>query len=75
MYISEIKIRNFRGFDANEHVIYFGKGLNVLVGENDSGKSAVIDAIRIALGVTDQSWIFTEKIQIGIFSFPVNSPI
>lgn len=56
MYISEIKIRNFRGFDANEHVIYFGKGLNVLVGENDSGKSAVIDAIRIALGVTDQSW-------------------
>lgn len=56
MYISEIKIRNFRGLDANEHVIHFGKGLNVLVGENDSGKSAVIDAIRIALGVTDQSW-------------------
>lgn len=28
----------------------------MLVGENDSGKSAIIDAIRIALGTTDQSW-------------------
>ncbi|WP_407314852.1 AAA family ATPase [Desulfosporosinus sp. SB140] len=34
----------------------FNKGLNVLVGEKDSGKSAVIDAIRIVLGTTDQGW-------------------
>lgn len=61
MYISEVRISNFRGFDANEHIIQFRKGLNVLVGENDSGKSAVIDAIRIALGVTDQSWYRIEN--------------
>ena len=61
MYISEVRIRNFRGFDSNEHIIPFKKGLNVLVGENDSGKSAVIDAIRIALGVTDQSWYRIEN--------------
>ena len=61
MYISEVRIKNFRGFDDNDHIIPFTKGLNVLVGENDSGKSAVIDAIRIALGVTDQSWYRIEN--------------
>lgn len=27
-----------------------------MVGENDSGKTAIIDAIRIVMGTTDQSW-------------------
>ncbi len=49
MYISELKISNFRCFDGTEHIIRFNKGLSVLVGENDSGKTAIIDAIRIAL--------------------------
>lgn len=56
MYLSEIRIKNFRCFDETEHNIQFHSGLNVLVGENDSGKSAVIDAIRIVLGTTDQGW-------------------
>ncbi len=56
MFLSEVRITNFRCFDAEEHVIRLNKGLNVLVGENDSGKSAVIDAIRIVLGTTDQGW-------------------
>ncbi len=61
MYLSEIKIKNFRCFDASGTTIKFKKGLNILVGENDSGKSAVIDAIRIALGATDQSWYRFEQ--------------
>ena len=56
MYISELRISNFRCFDGTEHIIRFNKGLSVLVGENDSGKTAIIDAIRIALGTSDQSW-------------------
>lgn len=55
MYLSSIEISNFRCFGTKQ-IIEFHKGLNVLVGENDSGKSAVIDAIRIVLGTTDQSW-------------------
>lgn len=31
-------------------------GLTAIVGENDSGKTAVIDALRFALGTTDQDW-------------------
>lgn len=56
MYLSLLKIKNFRCFDGNDHNIVFKKGLNVLVGENDSGKSAIIDAIKIVLGTTDMNW-------------------
>lgn len=31
-------------------------GLNVLVGENDAGKTAIIDAVRLALGTTSQEF-------------------
>ena len=53
MYLSSLCIRNFRCFDNTDHVIPFNPGLTVLVGENDSGKSAILDAIRIVLGTTD----------------------
>lgn len=60
MYLSTLQIKNFRCFDDNEHIINFNPGLTVLVGENDSGKSAIMDAIRIVLGTTDFSWIRIE---------------
>jgi len=56
MYLSEVEIKNFRCFNGNENIITFNPGLTVLVGENDSGKSAIVDAIRMALGTTDYSW-------------------
>ena len=61
MYISELKIKNFRSFSDEETIIEFNPGLNVLVGENDSGKSAILDAIRLVLGTTDLSWIGVEE--------------
>ncbi|MBP7212938.1 MAG: AAA family ATPase [Anaerolineaceae bacterium] len=59
MYLSSLELNNFRCF-GEKQVIEFNNGLNILVGENDSGKSAIIDAIRIVLGTTDQSWYRTE---------------
>lgn len=56
MYLSLLKLKNFRSFDSKIHEIAFNKGLTVLVGENDSGKSAILDAIRIVLGTTDFNW-------------------
>ena len=47
--------------DGNEHSITFKKGLNVLVGENDSGKSAIMDAIKLVLGTTDMNWYRVEQ--------------
>lgn len=55
MYISSVSIENFRAF-KKKTVFYFNPGVTVLIGENDCGKSTVIDAIRYVLGTTDQSW-------------------
>ena len=55
MYISSVTIENFRAF-KEKTVFNFNPGVTVLVGENDCGKSTVIDAIRYVLGTTDQNW-------------------
>ncbi len=58
MYISKITIENFRCFGEapNHFELLLQRGLTALVGENDSGKTAVIEAIRFALGTRDQEW-------------------
>lgn len=47
MYLSNIKVENFRNLENFE--IDLQPGLNVILGENNVGKSNLIDAIRIAL--------------------------
>lgn len=56
MFISELCIENFRCFGqgGNKLVMPLQLGLNTLVGENDAGKTAIIDAIRMLLGTRDQ---------------------
>ncbi len=58
MHLSEIRIKNFRLFGDGEEVLVLPlePGLNVLAGENDSGKTAIVDAIRYALGTTSQDF-------------------
>lgn len=48
MFLESITIVNFRLFERLE--LNLNRGLNVLVGENDSGKTSIIDAIRYVLG-------------------------
>lgn len=45
MYISKIKLHNFRRFRDLE--IIFNRGRNILVGDNESGKSSVLQAIDL----------------------------
>ncbi len=52
MYISKVCIRNFRIFDDIGISAKFNKGVNAIIGENNSGKSAFIDALRIAFTTT-----------------------
>lgn len=51
MFIKKIHISNFRIFDETGVDIVFNSGINAIVGENNNGKSAIIDAIRIATTV------------------------
>ncbi|MAD97939.1 MAG: ATP-dependent endonuclease [Flavobacteriaceae bacterium] len=45
MYLSRLLIKNFRGIQEME--LNFNRSINILIGENGSNKSAVIDAIRL----------------------------
>lgn len=48
MHISKIVIRNFKCF-RSDFALEFNKGMNVLVGDNDSGKSTILEAVNLAL--------------------------
>ena len=67
MYLSILKVWNFRKYCAGEGnspglEIHFNDGVNVLIGENDSGKTAIIDAIRYILKTKSGEYIqFDEK--------------
>ena len=67
MYLSKLRLWNFRkysdGADNKPGVeIHFHEGLNVLIGENDSGKTAIIDAIRYVLRTQSGEYIqFDDK--------------
>lgn len=48
LQIKKLKITNFRKFES--YSIEFDRQLTVLVGDNGTGKSTLIDAACIALG-------------------------
>ncbi|AXF55304.1 ATP-dependent nuclease [Salicibibacter kimchii] len=48
MTIKKIIIENFKGFEG-KFLIDFNSGLNVLVGNNEAGKSTILEAIHLAL--------------------------
>lgn len=68
MYLSLIKLWNFRKFGSEGEIdlkkpnlsLPFTKGLNVIIGENDSGKTAIIDAIKLVLRTHSYDYIRVE---------------
>lgn len=69
MYLSNIKLWNFRKYGEVGSTfeltkpnldLNFTKGLNVLIGENDSGKTAIIDAIKLVLKTHSYDYIKVE---------------
>lgn len=52
MYIERLSITKFRSI---EHLdLEFNKGINIIIGENNAGKSTVMDAVRICLSLGRQ---------------------
>lgn len=69
MHIANIKLWNFRKFGNDQEIISgkpadlnldFTEGLNVIIGENDSGKTAIIDAIKLVLKTHSYEYIKIE---------------
>lgn len=67
MYISQLRLWNFRKYatkdgevilDSNPGlVVNFKPGVNLMIGENDSGKTAIIDAIKYLLLTQSREYI------------------
>ena len=56
MYIKNIHIENFRNF---QHIDISLKKLTIIIGENDAGKSNLLDAIRLVLN--NNSFIYATR--------------
>lgn len=75
MYLSTLKLWNFRKYvekpDGKPGLeVYFHEGVNVMIGENDSGKTAIVDAIRYVLRTQSGEFIqFDEK---DFYQYPAN---
>ena len=67
MYLSTLRLWNFRKYSEGPNgepglMVNFHEGVNVLIGENDSGKTAIVDAIRYALKTQSGEYIqFDDK--------------
>lgn len=69
MFLSRIKLWNFRKFGSLGDIdlekpnldLTFTPGLNVLVGENDSGKTAILEAIKLVLKTHAYERLFLES--------------
>lgn len=72
MHLSHLTIEGFRCFGTGERALRLKlrQGLTALVGENDGGKTAVVDALRLALGTTDQEW---QRLSDEDFNLPSES--
>ncbi|WP_246704027.1 AAA family ATPase [Rhizobium sp. P38BS-XIX] len=55
MYLQRVKVENFRIFENLE--VDLNKTLNIIVGENNSGKTALVDAIRYTLSSRTGEWL------------------
>jgi len=77
MFLSELKIWNFRKYGSGEDDapglhLRLNRGLNLLVGENDSGKTAIIDAIKYILQT--QSYDYQRFDDEDFFLLPGREP-
>lgn len=80
MFICSIKLSNFKGFIGENHKIEFnvpngnlGSGLNIFVGENNSGKSTVFEAVNFLRNGCKEDSIHLVKSKLEDKTQPENS--
>ena len=66
MFLSTLRLWNFRKYSEGPDgkpglEVHFHEGVNVLIGENDSGKTAIVDAIRYVLHTKSGEAIYMDE--------------
>lgn len=73
MYIKYVKIWNFRGIQKGH--INFQKGVNILIGSNNVGKSTILKAIDLVLNPYISWWRRDNLSELDFFNLDTNNPI
>lgn len=71
MYLYELRIQGFRRF--NDLNLRFKNGLNVIVGPNNAGKTAVVDALRVLLSASDEGNLRLTELDLHVDTDGVQS--
>jgi predicted ATP-dependent endonuclease of OLD family len=64
MYISKIKLHNFKGF-KDTHELNFNEAVNFFVGDNDCGKSSVFEAIDFIIKTSKEKEDIITKTKVN----------
>ncbi|WP_029148579.1 ATP-dependent endonuclease [Methylophilus sp. 5] len=64
MYLYRMSIEGFRKLEKLE--IRFKKGLNLIVGPNNAGKTAIIDALRVLLSTGDEGALRVSDLDLHV---------
>lgn len=70
MYIKKIIIENFKCFEGG-FPLELNKGLNILVGDNEAGKSTILEAIHLALS----GWIYGKYLRTELTQSLFNNKV
>lgn len=73
MYLAELDISGFRRIQALK--VRFRSGLNVLVGQNNVGKTAVVDALRALLTTSEEGSLRVDEYDLHTSASGVSSEI
>lgn len=59
MKIRQLEVKNFRGFE--HETFHFSDQFNLLIGDNGTGKTAVLDALAIAAGTFSERFVVSRR--------------
>lgn len=68
MYISKVIIKNFKSF-REPFCLELNKGLNIIVGNNEAGKSTILEAIHLALSGLSNGRYFKNDLSEYFFNY------
>ncbi|RWU08121.1 ATP-dependent nuclease [Pedobacter chitinilyticus] len=68
MYISKVIIKNFKSF-REPFCLNLNKGLNIIVGNNGTGKSTILEAIHLALSGLSNGRYFKNDLSEYFFNY------
>ena len=69
MVIDKIKVKNYKIF--KEKIIYLNDNVNIFVGENDAGKSTILEIVNLITTGKINNYIIDRQITANFFNYEV----